>query len=296
MKIIHKIDKMKTHVRIMKKRSRLIGLVPTMGYLHEGHLSLIRAARKQTDALILSIFVNPIQFAPNEDFKKYPRDEQKDEELARAEGVDVLFYPEKKDMYPAGFSTYVNVEGLTEGLCGKSRPGHFRGVTTVVAKLFEITMPDIAYFGQKDAQQAFVINKMVKDLNMDVTLKILPTVREPEGLAMSSRNTYLTGPERADALALSKALKLAEGLINSGEKDSGKIIKSMRALIGKTPSVKIDYIEITDIERMKTLSHIRGGALIAVAAFVGKTRLIDNILVKTETSQKARDYDKLLIG
>lgn len=278
MKIINDIDKMKTYARIMKKEGKLVGFVPTMGYLHEGHLSLIRTARKQSDVVIVSIFVNPIQFGPDEDFKKYPRDIQRDENLAKSCGVDVLFYPKKEDMYPKGFSTYVNVEKMTNNLCGKSRPGHFRGVTTVVMKLFEIVKPEIVYFGQKDAQQAFVIKKMVEDLNMNITMKVLSIVREEDGLAMSSRNTYLSKSERKDAAFLYRSLMLAQELINSGEKDPKKIIKKMRELIADAPSAKIDYISIVDTKSLKDTSSIKDEILIALAVVIGKTRLIDNII------------------
>jgi pantoate--beta-alanine ligase len=284
MKIINDIDKMKTYARIMKKENKLVGLVPTMGYLHEGHLTVMRAARNQSDIVIMSIFVNPIQFGPGEDFKKYPRDIKRDEELVRSCGVDVIFYPKKEDMYPEDFSTYVNVESLTKELCGKSRPGHFRGVTTVVMKLFEIVKPDIAYFGQKDAQQAYVIKKMTEDLNMDITMKIMPTVREENGLAMSSRNSYLTKPEKKDASEIYKSLKLAEDLINSGQTDPKKVIKKMRDLLSKKPSLKIDYISIADTKTLKDVAAIDGEVLVAVAVFIGKTRLIDNIILSPSAS------------
>ncbi|MCQ9207147.1 MAG: pantoate--beta-alanine ligase [Omnitrophica bacterium] len=296
MKIIDKIDKMKTHARIIKKGNKLLGFVPTMGYLHEGHLSLIRAARKQSDVVTVSIFVNPIQFGQNEDYKKYPRDMQRDEELLKNYGVDILFYPEKKDMYPADFSTYVNVEKLTDGLCGKSRVGHFRGVTTVLVKLFEIIKPDIAYFGQKDAQQAFVIKKMIKDLNMDITMKILPTVREADGLAMSSRNTYLTGTLRKDAGLLNRSLILAADLVRSGEKDAKKIIKSIKDFLLASPNIKIDYIAITDTKELRDIAVVRGETLVAVSAFVGKTRLIDNVIINEKKAQENWKYDGLLSG
>ena len=285
MKIIRDIDKMKTYSKIMRKQNKLIGLVPTMGYLHEGHLSLIKNARKQSDVVIVSIFVNPTQFGQSEDFEKYPRNIEKDEELAKACGVDVLFYPEKDAMYPEGFSTYVNVERLTASLCGKSRKGHFRGVTTVVMKLFEITKPDIAYFGQKDAQQALVIKKMIEDLNMDVTMKILPIIRESDGLAMSSRNTYLSSSERKDATVLYKALKEAEGLINSGEKDPKKIIKKMKSVIKEAPSAEVDYVSIVDTKHLKEASEIKGDILIALAVFIGKTRLIDNVVLSIKENE-----------
>lgn len=280
----------------MKKENRLIGFVPTMGYFHEGHLSLMRAARKQTDVVVASIFVNPIQFGPSEDFRKYPRDIKRDEELARQCGVDVLFCPKKDDMYPPGFATYVNVEKLAEGLCGKSRPGHFRGVATAVFKLFEIVRPDIAYFGQKDAQQAFIIKKMIQDLDMGILMKILPTVREADGLAMSSRNTYLTQSERKDAALLYKSLSLAQRLIDSGEKDPKIIIKRMRNMLKSSGRLKIDYIDIVDTNNLKSAPLIRGEALIALAVFIGKTRLIDNSIIKTQKAKSPHNYDKLLIG
>ena len=296
MKIIDKIDKMKTHARIMKKGAKLIGLIPTMGFLHEGHLSLMQQARKQSDHVVVSIFVNPKQFGPDEDFKKYPRDIKRDEELARECGVDVLFYPKEEDMYPPDFATYVNVEKLNGRLCGKSRPDHFRGVTTVVLKLFEIVKPDIAYFGQKDCQQAFIIKKMIEDLNLDVTLKILPIVREDDGLAMSSRNTYLTPIERRDALFLHKSLELARELIDSGEKDAKTIIGKMKALSGQAKALKIEYISIVDTKTLKDLSRIRGEAIVAIAAHSGKTRLIDNIIVEDRKAEGTSDNDKLLLG
>ena len=283
MKIITEVDKMKTYAKIIKKDNKLVGFVPTMGYLHEGHLSLMRTARKQTDTVIVSIFVNPLQFGPNEDFKKYPRDMKRDEERARQCGVDVMFCPKAEDMYPEGFATYVNVEGLTESLCGKSREGHFRGVTTVVMKLFEIIKPDLAYFGQKDAQQAFVIKKMIKDLSMDITMKIMPTRREENGLAMSSRNAYLTKPEKKESGSLFASLKLAEESINSGEKDPKKIIKKMRdSISASSNSAKIDYVSIVDTKTLKEVRDITGEVLIALAVFIGKTRLIDNIVIDTE--------------
>ena len=282
MKIIEEVDKMKTYARIMKKGNKLLGFVPTMGYLHQGHLNLIRTARKQCDALIISIFVNPIQFGRGEDFEKYPRDIKKDEELCKEAGVDALFCPKGEDMFPKGFSTYMNVEVLTENLCGKTRPGHFRGVTTVVTKLFEIVRPDIAYFGQKDAQQAIVITKMVEDMNMDVLIKTMPTVREDNGLAMSSRNSYLKKSEKKEASVLAKSLNLAESMINSGETDSRKIIKKMRSLIEEAASVKIDYVSIVDTKSLKNVDKIKGEVMIALAAFIGKTRLIDNIIINTD--------------
>ena len=287
MKVINDIDKMKTYAKIMKKDGKSIGFVPTMGCLHEGHLSLARAAKKQTDLVVLSVFVNKIQFGEGEDFNSYPRDITRDENLAKACGVDVMFCPKHEDMYPKSFSTYVKVKHLTENLCGKTRPGHFKGVTTVVAKFFEIIRPDIAYFGQKDAQQAFVIKRMIKDLNMDITTKIMPVIREEGGLAMSSRNSYLKSSERKDATCIHEALKVAEGMVSSGEKDSKKIIKEIKNILQKIQSIKIDYVSIVSTKNLKDISVIKGEALIAVAVFIGKTRLIDNVILNME---KKEDY------
>jgi len=286
MKIISQIDKMKTHARIMRKAGKLIGLVPTRGYFHGGHLSLMQTARKQCDVLVTSIFVNPIQFGRGEDLEKYPRDIKRDEELAKSCGVDIIFYPSAEEMYPEGFSTYVTVENLTNNLCGLSRPGHFKGVTTVVAKLFGIIKPDLAFFGQKDAQQAFVIKRMISDLEMDVTMKLLPTVREKSGLAMSSRNSYLTEQQKSDASVLYKSLELARELIINGERRPQKIIKKMKDMIESVPYIRIDYVSIVDTTFMKDIFHVKGEILIAVAAFIGKTRLIDNMILNAEDQEK----------
>ena len=277
---------MKTHARIMRKAGKLIGLVPTMGYFHGGHLSLMQTARKQCDVLVTSIFVNPIQFGRGEDLEKYPRDIKRDEELAKSCGVDIIFYPSAEEMYPEGFSTYVTVENLTNNLCGLSRPGHFKGVTTVVAKLFGIIKPDLAFFGQKDAQQAFVIKRMISDLEMDVTMKLLPTVREKSGLAMSSRNSYLTEQQKSDASVLYKSLELARELIINGERRPQKIIKKMKDMIESVPYIRIDYVSIVDTTFMKDIFHVKGEILIAVAAFIGKTRLIDNMILNAEDQEK----------
>lgn len=280
MKVVDTIPRMSTLVKIFKKEGKSIGLVPTMGYLHEGHLSLVRAAKKHVDVAVMSIFVNPIQFGPKEDFEKYPRDFKRDEELATSAGVDIIFAPSTEEMYPDGYSTYVNVERLTETMCGRSRPGHFKGVTTVVAKLFNIVRPDIAYFGQKDAQQAIVVKKMAADLNMSIEIKMMPTVREQDGLAMSSRNVYLSPEERKDAVVLYESLKNAETLIKSGERDAKKVSRAIEESVKKVPTAKIDYVSVTDAVRLKELSKVSGETLIALAVFIGKTRLIDNIIVK----------------
>jgi pantoate--beta-alanine ligase len=228
----------------------------------------------------MSIFVNPLQFGPGEDFERYPRDLKRDEGLANEAGVDIVFCPKVKEMYPEGYATYVNVERLTERLCGLSRPGHFKGVTTVVAKLFGIVKPDVAYFGQKDAQQAAVIKKMVRDLNMSVEIKVMPTVREKDGLAMSSRNVYLSETEREDAQALYQALEKARSLVTRGERNCARIIGMMTDMVSRRNSVKIEYISIVDADELTDLDTISKEALIAIAALVGKTRLVDNMIVK----------------
>jgi len=280
MKLVDSISRMSTLAKMYRKEGKSIGFVPTMGALHEGHLSLINTARKHTDVVVMSIFVNPIQFGPNEDFDKYPRDIKRDEELARTAGADIIFYPSLSQMYPQGYATYVNVEGLTDRLCGASRPGHFKGVATVVAKLFGIVKPDIAYFGQKDAQQTFTIKKIVEDLNMGIEIKVLPIVREEDGLAMSSRNAYLSEEERRDSGVLYRSLEKAQTLIKQGERDPKKIIKIMTEMIKQVPSAGIDYVSIVDTKDLKDVDKISQEALIALAVYIGKTRLIDNVIVK----------------
>ncbi len=278
MKIISSINEMTFFVKDAKSKAKSIGLVPTMGYLHQGHLSLIKEARVLTDTVVVSIFVNPTQFEPDEDYASYPRDMKRDALEAEKAGADVIFAPSAEQMYPESYSTYVKVEGLGEVLCGRNRPGHFRGVTTVCAKLFSIVKPDIAFFGQKDAQQSVIIQKMVKDLNMDIKLKVLPTVREDDGLAMSSRNKYLSSKQRKDALVLHKALDQAKSVIEAGENDAAKIEERMRSIINKVDS-KIDYISIVDPGSLKDVSIISGRVLIALAVWIGRARLIDNIII-----------------
>lgn len=280
MKTVDTIARMSTLSKMMRKEGKTIGFVPTMGYLHEGHLSLARTTKKHTDVVVMSIFVNPIQFGPNEDYENYPRDLKRDEDLARSAGVDVLFTPSVKEIYPEGYATYVSVERLGDTLCGASRPGHFRGVTTVVAKLFEIVRPDIAYFGQKDAQQAFIIRKMAEDLTMGIEVKVLPTVREADGLAMSSRNTYLSPDERKDATVLYAALREAEALIAAGRRDPRQVIAAMREMIAGVPTARIDYIAIVDTKELNDVAEITGEVLVALAVVIGTTRLIDNIIIK----------------
>jgi pantoate--beta-alanine ligase len=263
-----------------KAAGKSIGFVPTMGALHEGHLSLIRRARRENDIAVVSIFVNPTQFAPQEDLKKYPRDLKRDARLCSREGVDCIFYPAAGQMYPAGYRTYVTVEKLSDVLCGKSRPGHFKGVATVVTKLFNIVNPDSAYFGQKDAQQAIIIKRMASDLNMPVEIKVMPTLRAKDGLALSSRNVYLSKQERKDALVLSGALKAALNLVKAGAREPAKVIKKMQQLILAKKTAKIDYISLVDLDRLEPVKRISAGCLLALAVRIGKTRLIDNAVTK----------------
>ena len=263
-----------------KRRGYRVGFVPTMGALHEGHLSLIRQARKNNKKVIVSIFVNPTQFGPKEDFKKYPRNLSEDARLCRKEGVDVVFCPSAVEMYPSNYKTYVEIEDLSAVLCGEFRPGHFRGVATVVTKLFNIVQPDIAYLGQKDAQQAIIIKRMARDLNMPLRIEIVPTRRDRDGLALSSRNRYLTAAERKSAAVLNRALNLGHKLVADGNRNSRKIITKLKALIRKSPRTRIQYLEIVDPQDLRPVARIKGQALIALAVYLGKTRLIDNIIVR----------------
>jgi len=263
-----------------KRKGLSIGLVPTMGALHDGHLSLVRRCREENDVAVVSIFVNPIQFGPNEDFKRYPRPARKDAMLCRKEGVNYIFYPSAQAMYPPDFKTGVSVRELGKGLCGASRPGHFDGVTTVVAKLFNIVKPDNAYFGQKDAQQAVIIKRMTDDLDFGINIKVMPIVREKDGLALSSRNIYLDRVQRAEALCLSAALSLAKDLIKSGQRDTRAVICGMSALVSSAKNADIEYIKIVDPNNLKEIDRINGGCLICLAVRIGKTRLIDNIVIK----------------
>jgi len=254
-----------------------VGFVPTMGYLHEGHLALVKQARIENSNVIVSIYVNPTQFGPREDFGAYPRELDRDLELLREEGVDIVFVPSDDEMYPPEFSSWVDVEKVTERLEGASRPGHFRGVATVVAKLFNIVQPSRAYFGQKDAQQVVVIKRMVFDLNMGIDIVVVPTVRESDGLAMSSRNIYLSPGERQAATILFKTLNLAQQLWQGGEKDAGKLRKQMTSLIQKEPLAQIDYVSIADAETLEELNLVDRPALASLSVRIGKTRLIDNM-------------------
>jgi len=279
MRVLATTSDMLAASRSLRAAGNRLGLVPTMGALHEGHLSLVRAAKSQCDAVAVSIFVNPTQFGPNEDFAKYPRTFDRDRDLLRQEGVDVLFAPSTEEMYPAGACTWVTVEGMSDRLCGRSRPGHFRGVTTVVAKLFHIVEPDLAFFGQKDAAQAAIIRRMVRDLNLPVEIVVCPIVREPSGLAMSSRNAYLSPEQRQSALVLYGSLKEIERRFQSGERNAAKLIAAGKQIVAAEPSVRLDYLEIVDPDTLELLPTLNRTALVAIAAFVGTTRLIDNVLL-----------------
>lgn len=278
-RVVKSAGEMKKLSEIFRKKGASIGFVPTMGYLHDGHLSLVREARKRNDLVVVSIFVNPTQFGPKEDLKKYPRNLKRDLELLSKQKVDAVFCPTVGEMYPEGFGAYVEVKGLSDKLCGASRPGHFRGVTTIVAKLFNIISPDIAYFGQKDFQQLVIIKKMAADLNMDVKIVSMPTVREADGLAMSSRNSYLSKEERSRAPAMIRSLKLAKTLVGSGVKSAVKIKAEMAKLL-KASRLKIDYISICDPRTLEEKKSVKGKTLVAAAAYAGKTRLIDNVVIK----------------
>jgi pantoate--beta-alanine ligase len=279
MKIFESSEQVRAAVRAAKSDGRRIGFVPTMGALHEGHMSLVRAARQQCPYVVVSVFVNPTQFGPNEDFEKYPRNLERDRQMLEAEGVSLLFAPSVEEMYPAGATTFVTVENLTEKLCGRSRPGHFRGVATVVSTLFHIIEPDLAFLGQKDAAQAAIIRRMARDLKFDVRIVVCPTVRESDGLAMSSRNAYLSPSERKQALVLFRALSRVQTLADQGEADSSKLMAAAKSVLAEEPGVRLDYVEIVDPESLEPMSDVSKGALAAMAAFVGKTRLIDNLLL-----------------
>lgn len=281
MKIIRSIKEMAGFSEKMRIKDKTIGFVPTMGALHEGHLSLIRQAHKENDIVVVSIFVNPIQFAPKEDYRRYPRNLKLDAQLCRKEGADVIFFPDAQQIYPGNYKTYVFISDLSDVLCGKFRPGHFKGVATVVIKLFNIVIPDIAYLGGKDAQQAVIIKKMAEDLNIPVRIKVMPTVREKDGLAMSSRNAYLNKEERPDAAVLYQALVLAKNLIKRGATDSSGVIRKMRRLINKKKSAKVQYIEIVDPKDLLPVDKIRDKVLVALSVWIGKTRLIDNMVINS---------------
>ncbi|MDP4089732.1 MAG: pantoate--beta-alanine ligase [Bacillota bacterium] len=276
MKIIHNIKDLRQEMSSWRKEGLSIGFVPTMGYLHEGHGYLVKRASSENDRVVVSIFVNPIQFGPSEDFEKYPRDMEMDSRTVEACGGHVIFNPSAEEMYPSGFSTHVDVSGLTEGLCGAKRPGHFRGVCTVVSKLFNIVQPDRAYFGEKDAQQLAVIKRMVRDLNMPIEIVPCPIIREEDGLAKSSRNTYLNPEERRAALVLNRSLTAAINLMENGEINSSSIKARIEGIIKAEPLARIDYIEIIDSVTLNSIGEVKGSVLVAIAVYIGKTRLIDN--------------------
>ena len=282
MKILKTVDEVRSQVKAWKKEGLSVGLVPTMGYLHEGHQSLIRKSVEQNDRTVVSVFVNPMQFGPTEDLASYPRDLEHDAKLCEEHGVDLIFHPTPEEMYGDQFYSYVDMDVLTKELCGLSRPVHFRGVCTVVTKLFNIVTPDRAYFGQKDAQQLAVIKRMVKDLNMPLTITGCPIIREADGLAKSSRNTYLSIEEREAALVLSRSIFLGKEMVEKGERDCKKILAAMTAEIEKEPLAKIDYVKIVDLDTMQQVEKIDRGILAAIAVYIGKTRLIDNFMYELE--------------
>ena len=280
MKIVTTIQEVKDMVVGWRKQEQSIGFVPTMGYLHEGHGSLITEARKQNDKVVVSIFVNPMQFGPTEDLASYPRDLEKDSAFCESLGADLIFHPEPSEMYSDGFCSYVDMSVLTEELCGLSRPVHFRGVCTVLTKLFNIVQPDRAYFGEKDAQQLAVVKHMVEDLNMNLKIIGCPIIREEDGLAKSSRNTYLSQEERQAALILSKTIFMGQKMVEEGETDAVKLVEAMKANIRTEPLAKIDYVKAVDGLTMQQVTEIKAPTLVAIAVYIGKTRLIDNFIVK----------------
>jgi pantoate--beta-alanine ligase len=282
MRIVAAPDEMRRMVNELRSQGKSVGLVPTMGCFHEGHISLMRAAREECDYVVVSLFVNPTQFGPEEDFEDYPRDLSRDAQMAEEAGVDCIFHPRAEEMYPQPYLTYVNVEDITETLCGADRPGHFQGVTTIVAKLLNVVPAHRAYFGLKDAQQALVIRKMVEDLDFDMEIVVCPTVREEDGLAKSSRNMYLEPEEREAASVLYRSLQLAGRLVSEGERDAGRILEEMKKLYSEEPLVEPEYIEAVDYRLLEPVDRLQGEVLIAVAARVGKARLIDNILLDIE--------------
>ncbi|MCH5297075.1 MAG: pantoate--beta-alanine ligase [Ruminococcus sp.] len=282
MKVVSTVDETRAQVKEWKKQGLTVGLVPTMGYLHEGHQSLIKKAVEENDKVVVSIFVNPIQFAPNEDLETYPRDLDADTKLCDSTGADLIFHPTPDEMYLDGFSTHIEMNNLTKELCGKSRPTHFGGVCTVVGKLFNIVQPNKAYFGQKDAQQLAIIKRMVRDLNFDLEIVGCPIVREPDGLAKSSRNSYLNEDERKAALILSKSIELGKELVANGERNAQTIIKAMTDKINTEPLARIDYVNVVDALNIEPVDTLNGEVLVAIAVYIGKTRLIDNFYYASE--------------
>lgn len=282
MEIITTVAEMKERVAQWKSEGLSIGLTPTMGALHEGHMSLMEAARNACDKVVASVFVNPLQFGPDEDYDNYPRDLERDAAIAESKGVDVVFHPSVEEMYPENYNTYVVMETLTDTLCGASRPGHFRGVCTVVNKLFNIVQPNKAFFGQKDAQQLAIIMRMVSDLNMNLEVIGCPIVREDDGLAKSSRNTYLSAEERKAALCLSRAIFTAQEMIEAGERDAAKIAQAVTNTIEEEPLSRIDYVEVVNLGNMQPVETLPEAGLVAIAVYIGSTRLIDNYLYNFE--------------
>jgi pantoate--beta-alanine ligase len=280
MKTVTGIPGMKALTAEWRAAGRTIGFVPTMGYLHEGHLSLVRESTERCGATVVSIFVNPAQFGPGEDLQRYPRDIERDAARLERERVDALFVPAAEEIYPPGYKTYAEVEDFQDRLCGRTRPGHFRGVATIVLKLFNIVRPDIAFFGAKDAQQAVIIEKMVRDLDLDIEIAVRPIVREPDGLAMSSRNTYLSPDERKAARVLSRSLAEAERLVREGERDAARLAGRMKDIIAGEPLARIDYAEIVAAGSLEPVAEVRGDTLILLAVFIGRTRLIDNVRIR----------------
>jgi pantoate--beta-alanine ligase len=281
-KTLETISAIQSWVSSCRKRGLSVGFVPTMGAFHEGHLTLMREARRNNGAVVVSIFVNPIQFTAGEDFDRYPRRLEQDTKMAESEGVDVIFSPSVAEMYPKGFDTYVDMDeknGLQTKLCGEYRPGHFRGVMTIVTKLFNIVKPDTAYFGQKDYQQWLIVRRIAVDLNLDVAIKVMPTVREEDGVAMSSRNLYLGPKQRNDASCLIESLRRAEDLVNGGESSAARVASEMRKLIHKVKGTRVEYIGIVNSETLEPVKEIKGKTLIALAVRIGKTRLIDNVIL-----------------
>lgn len=280
MKIVETIAEVREQVKQWKKEGLTVALVPTMGYLHEGHRSLMERARKENDRVVVSVFVNPTQFGPNEDLASYPRDLEHDAALCDSVGVDLIFHPTPEEMYPKGFCSFVDMDVLTKELCGLSRPVHFRGVCTVVSKLFHIVTPDRAYFGEKDAQQLAVIKRMVLDLNLDIEIVGCPIVREADGLAKSSRNTYLSPEERKAALVLSRSIFAGKKLAESGETDAHKLVQAMTDIISAEPLARIDYVKVVDLLTMQQIDKLDRPFLAAIAVYIGKARLIDNFMVQ----------------
>lgn len=285
MEIIHTVNWMKQAAREARSREHILGFVPTMGALHEGHFSLIREAQRQCAPVVVSVFVNPAQFGPNEDFKKYPRQMESDRAALEKLGVDYLFAPSPEEMYPVGFRTFVSVEGLSERLEGKSRPGHFRGVTTVVLKLFEVVQPSFAFFGRKDAQQLRILRQMAADLDLDVQIIACPIVREPDGLALSSRNAYLNPAERRAATALSRSLRAVQAAVASGERNPAQLLVALHQVIDAEPIVKIDYAEIVDADSFEPAAGLHRACYVLLAARLGGTRLIDNALIEPDGAE-----------